>query len=270
MTAWLLTNVQQPPTKKMILWTLGDLANHDGSGAWPSNDTMAECVCVDRRTIQRNLRELERDGYIVDEGKSPAGTTCWRVVVPWYEDPESGDGNLPPAENEGAASDPDGGGTVPPEPVPDPAHKVSTDVETPVQQQLLDGEQPPPGAFTADLVKQVFDYWREVMGKTGNVVLNAKRRDAIKQRLREGYTVEDLKLAVDGCKNTPHNMGQNDRGRPFNDIELICRNGPNVERFRDAAGAPSSVKRDRHRLGQTSTIDDDAVFEKSRAALNGR
>lgn len=260
MTGWVLENVKTTPAKKLILWALADRANDDGSGAWPAVESMATWSCSSRRTVQRSLRELEDEGKIVNEGKGPKGTTNWRVVVPWYEADE-GRQNDTPTSNGGASSATSGGDTVTPEPVQEPTHRVSTDVET-VVQPTLDGSTEDPA--------EVFDYWRKVMGKTGNVVLNAKRRSAIKARLAEGYTVEDLKLAVDGCKNTPHNMGQNDRGRPFNDIELICRNGPNVERFRDAAGAPSSVKRDRHRLGQTSTIDDDAVFEKSRAALNGR
>jgi phage replication O-like protein O len=83
--------------------------------------------------------------------------------------------------------------------------------------------------------KKVFEYWRKVMGKNGRVLLTKDRKTKIQARLKEGYTVEDLKLAVDGCKLTPHNMGKNDRNTPFNDIELICRKGSNVERFRDHA-----------------------------------
>lgn len=86
-------------------------------------------------------------------------------------------------------------------------------------------------------VVEVFEHWRTVMA-TPRSILDKKRRAAVQARLAEGRTVEDLKSAIDGCAKTPHNMGVNDRGEKFNDLELICRNGPNVERFMRNAQAP--------------------------------
>jgi hypothetical protein len=61
--------------------------------------------------------------------------------------------------------------------------------------------------------------------------------------MREGYTVEQLKLAVDGCARTPHNMGENDQRQRYDDLELICRDGAHVERFmRNATGPPVAAK----------------------------
>ena len=85
------------------------------------------------------------------------------------------------------------------------------------------------------IARQAFNYWCLVMGKGQRTVLDAKRKAAIQARLREGYTLEDIRLAIDGCKLTPHNMGQNDNGAKYNDIELICRSAANLERFRDKA-----------------------------------
>ena len=86
-------------------------------------------------------------------------------------------------------------------------------------------------------VREVFKHWQAVMAKP-KALLDDKRARAVKARLAEGRTVEDLKQAIDGCAQTPHNMGSNDRGEKFNDLELICRNGPNVERFLANATAP--------------------------------
>ena len=61
--------------------------------------------------------------------------------------------------------------------------------------------------------------------------LTPKRDKAIKARLKEGYTIEQIKAAIDGCRNDPFSMGHNDRQKPFNDIELICRNGEKLESF---------------------------------------
>lgn len=78
---------------------------------------------------------------------------------------------------------------------------------------------------------EIFNHWKLVMKKSNNSLLNTKRTKAISARLKEGYTVEQIKLAITGCSMTPHNMGQNDNGKKYDDLELICRDGSNVERF---------------------------------------
>jgi uncharacterized protein YdaU (DUF1376 family) len=85
--------------------------------------------------------------------------------------------------------------------------------------------------LSADKSTDVFNHWAKVMGKNNQSKFNAKRKGAVNSRFKEGYTVDQIKQAIDGCANTPHNMGQNDRGELYNDLELICRNGSNVERF---------------------------------------
>jgi len=84
----------------------------------------------------------------------------------------------------------------------------------------------------ANPASDLFKYWCDVMGKNlSTSKLTAKRDKAIKARLKEGYTVEQIKQAIDGCRNDPFSMGQNDRQKPFNDIELICRTGEKLESF---------------------------------------
>jgi hypothetical protein len=88
-----------------------------------------------------------------------------------------------------------------------------------------------------DEIKNVFEYWKKVMQKRGTVILDAKRKSAIRGRLADGYTQEQLCKAIDGCSTNDHNMGRNpDSKGKFDDIELICRNVPNVDRFMDMAG----------------------------------
>ena len=78
----------------------------------------------------------------------------------------------------------------------------------------------------------LFKYWCDVMGKNiSTSKLTPKRDKAIKARLKEGYSFEQIKAAIDGCRNDPFSMGQNDRQKPFNDIELICRTGEKIESF---------------------------------------
>jgi len=94
----------------------------------------------------------------------------------------------------------------------------------------------PSGRVSA--VKLVFDYWRithsHPQAQLGDS--SSKRHRAIDGRLKDGYTVDQLKLAIDGCKNSPHHMGENDRSTVYDDIELICRDGAHVDKFIRLAG----------------------------------
>jgi hypothetical protein len=96
------------------------------------------------------------------------------------------------------------------------------------------------GPAVSDAVAVVFEHWAAVMAVNG-AVLSPKRRRAVDGRLADGYDVAALKEAIDGCAKTPHNMGQNDRGTKFNDLELICRSPENVDRFRSATGPVKSA-----------------------------
>jgi hypothetical protein len=61
--------------------------------------------------------------------------------------------------------------------------------------------------------------------------LDKKRRDAITARLAEGYTVEQLCHAIDGCHQDPWYQGDNDRGQAYCELTLILRDAAHVEKF---------------------------------------
>lgn len=81
----------------------------------------------------------------------------------------------------------------------------------------------------ADDARVVYDHWREVIGDgSRRLKFSAKRSKAVQARLNEGYTVDDLKRAVDGAKIGAY---VDDRGVRHDDLELICRDAPKVRRF---------------------------------------
>lgn len=87
-------------------------------------------------------------------------------------------------------------------------------------------------------VAVVFEFWQQAM-RHPNAKLDDKRRKAIKQALDLGYTVDQLKTAVEGCARSPWHMGQNDRGEVYDDISLICRDAQHIDKFiRNATTAP--------------------------------
>lgn len=76
----------------------------------------------------------------------------------------------------------------------------------------------------------VFEYWQQQLGHF-RAQLNELRRRRIIDRLKEGYSVERIQQAIRGIKLSPFHMGKNDRNTAYNDIEFICRNGVNLEKF---------------------------------------
>lgn len=80
-------------------------------------------------------------------------------------------------------------------------------------------------------VNEVFEYWKATMNKNESSKLTKERDKKVRERLKDGYTVDQIKLAVFGCSQSPHNMGQNENRKVYDDLELICRTGSNLERF---------------------------------------
>jgi hypothetical protein len=81
-------------------------------------------------------------------------------------------------------------------------------------------------------VALVFEHWKSQLGHP-DAKLTPKRRAKILARIKEGYTVEQLCAAVDGCAASAFHQGQTEKsdGRVYDDLELICRSGEKVEQF---------------------------------------
>lgn len=79
----------------------------------------------------------------------------------------------------------------------------------------------------------VFEYWQKVMTRPQSS-LSPKRRVKIERALKV-IGVKGCCTAVDGCAATPHNMGHNQNGTKYNDIELILRDPEHWERFMEQA-----------------------------------
>lgn len=89
-------------------------------------------------------------------------------------------------------------------------------------------------------VLAIFAYWQQVR-KHPDAKLTDGRRAKITARLKDGYTETDIKLAIDGCNNSPHHTGTNDTGTVYDDLTLICRSGEKLEMFK--AKAPAAARK---------------------------
>lgn len=97
--------------------------------------------------------------------------------------------------------------------------------------------KPPRGDF-ADEVREVFDHYRTYHAKSHpKPSSTSKEWRAIIGRLSEGYSVQDLREAIDGCHKTPWNCGENPGGKIYQSLLLIVRDSSQVSRFMEFARA---------------------------------
>ena len=79
-------------------------------------------------------------------------------------------------------------------------------------------------------VQEIFDYWRTVCAHPRSR-LDAAREKVIRARLADGYSKEDLLLAIEGAACSPFHQGDNDRHTVYDSITLILRDADHVDRF---------------------------------------
>lgn len=90
--------------------------------------------------------------------------------------------------------------------------------------------KPSDSHIQTESVQEVFAYWQSKLDHPG-AKLTAERQTKIVNRLKDGYTSEQIKKAIDGCASSPFHTGENDQRKRYDDIELICRNGTKLESF---------------------------------------
>jgi phage replication O-like protein O len=84
--------------------------------------------------------------------------------------------------------------------------------------------------YSPEVFQEVFVYWQEKMNHP-QAKLTKDRQAKIGAMLREGYTVDQIKAAIDGCKASPHHMGENKTSTIYDSLKLICRSCDDLERF---------------------------------------
>jgi hypothetical protein len=84
-------------------------------------------------------------------------------------------------------------------------------------------------------IKEVFQYWVNAINKTNRTSLTSLRRSKIQSRLKDGYSVSDIKQAIDNVAKDEFLVAGG-----HTDIEMICRSDTNLEKYRDAVKMSSS------------------------------
>lgn len=108
---------------KVILLGLANHAHPDGSNARPMVETLAGYAHCDRRSVQRNLRKLEQQGWIRQTGVHLVGGRSDRAVAVYQlalgagrQNAAPSDGGATPTAARGDAGDANGATLAPPEP----------------------------------------------------------------------------------------------------------------------------------------------------------
>lgn len=82
--------------------------------------------------------------------------------------------------------------------------------------------------------ERVFDHWVWMLNKPRTrTALGPTRKRAIERAL-ELYDEDVLMMAIEGCAASRWHAGDNDRGKAYNDLELILRDEARIERFAEA------------------------------------
>lgn len=239
-----LRDVPDVTAKDAYLYGL--LARYRGRGpdgeCRPSIHTLAAVLRTDDRDVRRRLRKLEHAGLLMatsrpgqpnlytfllcDSLMSP-GRSAPGIESPGVQPPASRDQpGVPSSRHPGSAG---------------PANKIR-EQDTVIAAMRKRAATRVPGAADA-----VFEHWLRVMGKDpSRTKLNGKRLEKLRARRRDGYSDEQLLLAIDGCKLSAWHMGENEKSELYNDLATIFRDGTTVEKHADRAmdaspGATSAV-----------------------------
>lgn len=73
----------------------------------------------------------------------------------------------------------------------------------------------------ADQIQEIFDYYVNVCNKDSRYKATKERLAPIRDRLEEGFTVEECKLHIDFIEKSPYHNGKNDSGTIYKDIAKI-------------------------------------------------
>lgn len=174
----------------------------------------------DERTASKHLKTLV-DWNLLKVKKSRGKASLYSLN---YDNPKSTDFNKAPTQNVGTYDV--------------PTSKVPTLNDGTVPTSHVGGVptsnvgliKNPNKETNKENIYVVFEFWKTTFNSP-KTVLTEKRKKKIEARLEQGYSVDDIKLAITNCSKSDYHMGKNERGTIYNDIELICREPEKLDRF---------------------------------------
>lgn len=109
------------------------------------------------------------------------------------------------------------------------------------------------GDISAMDIRNVFTHWKQTL-QHPQAHLDGKRQRLIRNALASGYSVSQLCEAINGCAQTPHNLGDNDRGQRYDGLHIILRDADQIDRFIQNAKSPPRPQSAADRLLKTNVM----------------
>ena len=114
-----------------------------------------------------------------------------------------------------------------------------------------------------ELVNEVATYYRSKGHKRWH--LKPKERQLLEDRIGDGYTLDELKMAVDGLHMTDWNIGNNPSGKKYLGLYYALHEDKIDGRIQTAQDSMDREERERKRVRRQ--VDQDAEREKSRKEM---
>ena len=125
-----------------------------------------------------------------------------------------------------------------------------------------------------EAARRVFEHWQKRMVKPKAKLTDGRKR-VVLARLKDGYTLAQLKQAIDACSASEFHMGDNDRKTPFNDLTLILRSGEKLEQFLEQATTgdpevndPPEIRRLQHEAADAMSRGDADAYNSANSRIS--
>lgn len=180
------------PHEKLVWGVVFDLYMSLDSPVSLTNEEISKAVCIHQGSVTRILLNLERCGLLKRMDKTSAN----RRLVPSLK-------------------------YQPQKPTQRPSETISSEPEPNTQQKA----EPTP---VRSEVREIFDYWRDnrptLVGPSPE--LDMRTRYLVTDRLKEGFSVDDIKKAINGCFNSDFYVEHG-----LTELTYICKNRSTLQRF---------------------------------------
>jgi hypothetical protein len=237
---------------KLLYGFIHSLCKEEGY-CWASNNYLSSLLTVKEQVVKRMLKSLTKEKFIFvvlfkhDDLKN----YTVRRIYPFEGvlDYQTIDGikisrhseqtvinGIPPGyekSTQGGVEKSTQGGVEKSTPISISNNKTSKRSGVPKKQELHD----PAGEKKKDkAVSEIFFHWQSVFGKERSILRGVRKRK-IEARLKDGFTVDQLKKAIDGVIRSDFHMGRDKKtdGKTYIDFKTIFRDEEQVEKFIEMA-----------------------------------
>lgn len=194
-------------TSVAIMARLADYSNDDGV-CWPSIETIARQLGAGESTVRTAIGKLEQDGWLSRQQRRKGNrnaSNVYQLNVAKLQaaafshlsesDTSKSDGSNSDTSKSDASKSGKNGGFHPSESEGDPSVNSTTDPSDNKNPSCQVAAQPDREIVLTDLAIEVLNHLNQVSGS--RFQKSRSSLENIRARLREGYSVSDLKLVID-------------------------------------------------------------------------